>query len=114
MQRLQAISILSYISVTPELPCNHSQINCSMGDPERSLVKTLCSSFLLVDHNSAQRTAALRNNFHSLPASKIPPLPSFPPQRIFLWLKYSKYKTSAAHTKCHSGERSEHAASVMQ
>lgn len=113
MQRLQTISILNYVRVTPELSCSHSQINCSMGDPARSSVQRLCSSFLLMGHDSAQRIAALGNDFHSLPASKIPPLPSFPHQRIFLWLKYSKYKTSAAHTKCHSGERSEHAASVM-
>lgn len=111
-QRLQAISILSYIRVMLDknrvaLKWFPDGLKCGWPSQVLSVASDLswpCSSFLLLGHSSMQRIAALRNHFHSLPASNMLPQPSFPHQHTFLWLKYSKHKASAAHTKCHLGE----------
>lgn len=102
------------------LPAPHVTVFAAETQEESSgirlrAISILCKTTVALKSLPDQRqygdcSASLRNPT----ASETPPRPPFPHRRIFLRHKYSRYKTSAAHMKCHSGERAEHAACVMQ
>lgn len=105
------LEIIKSDSMLKQVP----NMTVSLQKPERSpLVQRLWAVSILsikaeLPGDLFQPDSSMLTRSPARDTSKIPHSP-LPHCRIFLWLKYSLYKTSAAHMKCHSGERAEHAA----